>query len=56
MENPSQQMQILNEFKQFMLDRDELRVNILKNNEDTIHMPVNLNRMIMNCGREFSIK
>jgi DNA-directed RNA polymerase II subunit RPB1 len=56
MDSPNQQMQIQNEFKQFMLDRDELRVNILKNNEDTIHMPVNLNRMIMNCGREFSIK
>jgi hypothetical protein len=39
-----------------MLDRNELRVNILKNNEDTIHMPVNLNRIIMNCAREFSIK
>jgi hypothetical protein len=49
-------MKIMEEFKQFKVDRDELRVNILKNNEDTIHMPVNLNRMIMNCGREFSIK
>lgn len=46
----------MNEMKQIIKDRDELRLNIIKGNEDQIRVPVNINRLIMNCDREFSLK
>ena len=46
----------MNEIKQILRDRDELRQFILKNGDDQIHVPVNISRLIMNCEQEFSLK
>ena len=46
----------MNEMKQILKDRDELRQFIIKNNDDQIHVPVNIGRLIMNCEKEFNLK
>lgn len=34
------------EYKQLMVDRDNLRKNILPDGEDMIHLPVNVDRLL----------
>ena len=54
-ENPRMQMQMEEEYRQVVRDRDELRQFILKNGEDMIHVPVNISRLILNCEQQFSL-
>lgn len=51
MENPAYQMACMKEMKEIVNGRDELRSYILKNNEDQIHVPVNISRLILNCDQ-----
>jgi hypothetical protein len=37
-------------------DREDLRKFILKAGDDQIHVPVNINRLILNSEKEFGIK
>ena len=39
-----------------MIDRDDLRTTILRNNDDLLHLPVNIPRILWNAKENFNIK
>ena len=43
------------EYKQIKIDRNEVRKNILTNNDDLIHIPINIQRIIKNYEIKFNI-
>ena len=47
--DPETCLMLENEYKQIIKDRDDLRFCILKTQEDAIHLPVNVPRIIWNA-------
>lgn len=49
-------MELTKEFEQIIQDRSDLRHVILKNQDDSIHLPVNIPRILWNAKEQFNIK
>jgi RNA polymerase Rpb1, domain 6 len=49
-------LQLREEFAQLQKDREDLRTIILKNNDDPVHLGVNVPRILVNAKEEFMIK
>ena len=54
--NPDTCLQLRNEYKQILQDRHDLRYLILKNQDDSVHLPVNVPRILWNAKEQFNIK
>ncbi len=47
--DPNMQLQLQEEFQQILKDRDDLRYTILRGQNEEIHLPVNVPRIIWNA-------
>ena len=54
--NPGVQTLLKQEYDQIFADRQKLRYEVLKNGEDIIHLPVNLERLLLNCKQIFEMR